>query len=52
VEQHRVEPRVASDYFPSVPGGRVAIEYDRYFLSETGKHRLQINDKGVQITMS
>src|SRR5262245_28827586 len=52
VEQHGVETRVASDYFPRIPGRRITLEHDRDFFSYPGKHLLEINDKGAQLTMS
>ncbi|MGH8641129.1 MAG: hypothetical protein ACRET6_05430, partial [Burkholderiales bacterium] len=51
VEQHGVETRVASDYFPGIPGRRIALEYDRDLFSYSGKHLLEIKDKGAQLTM-
>ena len=40
VEQHGVKPGIAGDHLPGVPGRRIAVEYDRDFFFQTGKHRL------------
>jgi hypothetical protein len=52
VEQHGVKAWIASDHFPGIPGRRIALEYDRDLFSYSGKHLLEINDKGAQLTMT
>jgi hypothetical protein len=46
-----VETGIASDHLPGVPGCRIALEYDRDLFLQSGKHCLQIKDKGAQLTM-
>ncbi|MNC87568.1 hypothetical protein D3C83_33020 [compost metagenome] len=52
MEQHGVEPGVASDHFPGIPGSRIAVEDDGDFLFQAFKHRLQIKGKAAELTMS
>jgi hypothetical protein len=51
MEQHGVLRPIAGDHLPGIPGCRIAVEDDPDFLFQSGEHRLQIKDKGAQLTM-